>query len=585
MADHSGSVPVDILLRCNRLRALGSIAEDIADATERSSCLVLAPDRQSVRRSIPFQPKEERYYMERTVYVEGLPADCTHSSLEALFQQWGEVTYVQLPRNREDDSLKGFAFVEFAEAGHVQRAVAQLSPAPADPFPVWDSARGLVDLMNAAGVARPTMRVLAKADWLRLHRQYKAAHDKLAALISRANPSEKSVVKASGVIAKVLGVQFDEGRLQVVVHGADHQKAINSMAMSSTVERAINACSAPDVVPCEGSTADPPVEASPSLPSAGTTVAASQTRVAVADAAVPPEGKQNQSSSRALRLTRAERKRQLLEMFREYGIIFVDHSVQAASKPNSTEGSTATPTQDVYHLRFGTHDGALQACTAALERLLAESFAILEGNEERQYWAHIAEQRQSRRASRPSKRQKTDRKKWACGAPDGTGQKKRAGRRSAQKPNAGASEADAACAPNGMPDGPRSGAGYHFSCKGMPQRKAGQRSVPAQKRQHVTFGSDDEEASEPAAADPTSTTSERVASGVVPDAPSEESDSDTDTDSNDGCSTSSDSSDDAVPSAMAADHPPPAPPPPLDPSEGGQPSPEVPPTPLGTADL
>eukprot|EP00667_Euglena_gracilis_P005354 EG_transcript_5392 len=541
MAEHGGSVPVALLLRCNRLRALGASAHDVENAADASSHLVLAPDRQSVSRAVPFQPKEERYYLERTVYVEGLPPDATHDSVQALFQQCGEVTYVQLPKHREDDTLKGFAFVEFAEVEQARQAVARLSPALAIPFTTWGSVRELVDLMNAASVARPALRVLPKAEWLRLHRQYKAAQDKLAALISRANPSEKMVVKTSGVIAKLEGVHFDDERLKVVLEGANPPQAIASAVESPA-----------------GMTAEelPPVGSSDNAAQSSTSTSTTTEVASGEAAAVPAEAAQSQppakSSSRVLRLTRAEHKRQLLEMFREHGVIFVDHSVQPP--PESKEGGPAAPARDVFHLRFGTHDGAVQARSSALERKLVESFLLLEGEEEIQYWARIAEQRLSRRAARPPKRPRTDRKtkKWAW-ASDANGG--RPGRKRARKPGPEAQAPGGATALNGAAEAePAAGPAYHFSRKGAPQRKAGQRTVPAAARQHMTFDSDEEEMADTCPVPPAHKTLP-AADGAI-DASSSDSESDTSSDT-DSASTSSDSSDDAAPLAPAP--PPPAP--------------------------
>ena len=61
------------------------------------------------------------------IYVGNLSFDATEEDLRAAFQQYGEVTSVNLIKDRETGRLRGFAFVEMANGTEAQKAIAQLN--------------------------------------------------------------------------------------------------------------------------------------------------------------------------------------------------------------------------------------------------------------------------------------------------------------------------------------------------------------------------------------------------------------------------------------------------------------------------
>jgi RNA recognition motif-containing protein len=57
------------------------------------------------------------------VYVENLAPDTTHESLAAKFAEFGPVAYVSIPKFRNTQRIKGFAFVEFQSRDTVRKVL------------------------------------------------------------------------------------------------------------------------------------------------------------------------------------------------------------------------------------------------------------------------------------------------------------------------------------------------------------------------------------------------------------------------------------------------------------------------------
>ena len=64
--------------------------------------------------------------MNTKLYVGNLPYETTESDLHALFGGAGEVSTVNIVRDRATGRARGFAFVEMSDVQGAQRAVAEL---------------------------------------------------------------------------------------------------------------------------------------------------------------------------------------------------------------------------------------------------------------------------------------------------------------------------------------------------------------------------------------------------------------------------------------------------------------------------
>jgi RNA recognition motif-containing protein len=51
------------------------------------------------------------------LFVTNLRYDCTEEDFRKLCEQYGRVVYATLPKNRETEQGRGFAFVKYAEEG------------------------------------------------------------------------------------------------------------------------------------------------------------------------------------------------------------------------------------------------------------------------------------------------------------------------------------------------------------------------------------------------------------------------------------------------------------------------------------
>lgn len=64
-----------------------------------------------------------------TIYVGNLSYRATEADLRAVFADYGEVTRVVLPTDRESGRMRGFAFVDLSEDAHEDAAIAELDGA------------------------------------------------------------------------------------------------------------------------------------------------------------------------------------------------------------------------------------------------------------------------------------------------------------------------------------------------------------------------------------------------------------------------------------------------------------------------
>jgi cold-inducible RNA-binding protein len=64
--------------------------------------------------------------MNTKLYVGNLPYETTETDLQALFAAAGEVSTVNIVRDRATGQARGFAFVEMGDSEGAQRAIADL---------------------------------------------------------------------------------------------------------------------------------------------------------------------------------------------------------------------------------------------------------------------------------------------------------------------------------------------------------------------------------------------------------------------------------------------------------------------------
>ena len=64
--------------------------------------------------------------MTTKLYVGNLPYETTESDLQALFEATGQVSTINIVRDRTTGQARGFAFVEMSDAESAQRAITEL---------------------------------------------------------------------------------------------------------------------------------------------------------------------------------------------------------------------------------------------------------------------------------------------------------------------------------------------------------------------------------------------------------------------------------------------------------------------------
>lgn len=64
-----------------------------------------------------------------TIYVGNLSFQATEDDIKDVFAEYGEVTRISLPIDRETGKKRGFAFVDMAEEANEDAAIAELDGA------------------------------------------------------------------------------------------------------------------------------------------------------------------------------------------------------------------------------------------------------------------------------------------------------------------------------------------------------------------------------------------------------------------------------------------------------------------------
>ncbi|XP_061565573.1 la-related protein 7 [Cololabis saira] len=127
----NGYVDISILASFNQMKKLTTDTKLIARALKNSSVVEINLEGTQVRRQFPIGDSPNNVD-DRTVYVELLPKDVTHSWIERVFTKCGNVVYVSIPRYRTSGDPKGFAFVEFENEDQAQKAIEMLNNPPED---------------------------------------------------------------------------------------------------------------------------------------------------------------------------------------------------------------------------------------------------------------------------------------------------------------------------------------------------------------------------------------------------------------------------------------------------------------------
>nr|XP_026484573.1 la-related protein 7 [Vanessa tameamea] len=113
-------VPLNEFLKFNKIRTLTQDIGDIVKAMKHSTFLELSEDKLKVRRKTQMMPYDADL---RTIYVESIPVSASREWLERVFSDYGEVAYISLPKFKNSQNIKGFAFIEFCTSQDAQKCI------------------------------------------------------------------------------------------------------------------------------------------------------------------------------------------------------------------------------------------------------------------------------------------------------------------------------------------------------------------------------------------------------------------------------------------------------------------------------
>lgn len=124
-AKSEGYVDLCSFLEFTKIQRLQASIHHIQKALRNSQKLELSPDELKARRLVAFdvsKVKSDDAVEECTIYVENIPRDADHEWLEKIFQAFGPVAYISLPKFKSGQH-KSFGFVEFDDADAARRCL------------------------------------------------------------------------------------------------------------------------------------------------------------------------------------------------------------------------------------------------------------------------------------------------------------------------------------------------------------------------------------------------------------------------------------------------------------------------------
>ncbi|CAH8515509.1 unnamed protein product [Heterobilharzia americana] len=154
-----GGIPISLLLKCNRMITMNVTEAVLKEVIEASEVLKLSDDGTAVVRVLPLAelgPREKRTilvtelprtpigistifdhddssYQQNPTSDDGEQRDVSSLSWEFsewirnIFEDYGEVLYISLPRYHRSNSFRGFAFVEFRTSKSARKAVKHMT--------------------------------------------------------------------------------------------------------------------------------------------------------------------------------------------------------------------------------------------------------------------------------------------------------------------------------------------------------------------------------------------------------------------------------------------------------------------------
>lgn len=153
-----GYVDISVLTVFNKMKKLTTDVKLIARALKNSNVLELNVEATKLRRRLALgvQPQDVDA---RTIYVELLPKNVSHSWIDRVFSKCGNVVYISIPRYKTSGDPKGFAFVEFETTSGAQKAIESLNNPPEDAprkpgvFPKTVKNKPVPGLISSDGIA------------------------------------------------------------------------------------------------------------------------------------------------------------------------------------------------------------------------------------------------------------------------------------------------------------------------------------------------------------------------------------------------------------------------------------------------
>lgn len=121
----NGNIDIKVLASFPKMKQITKDTALVSEALKKSANLEVSPNGKHVRRKVPFilQADEATAEEKVMVYVTHIPKYMDTTAVVNLFSLCGSVVKVDLPLDKKSGEIRGIAFVQYAEPGHVQKAI------------------------------------------------------------------------------------------------------------------------------------------------------------------------------------------------------------------------------------------------------------------------------------------------------------------------------------------------------------------------------------------------------------------------------------------------------------------------------
>jgi len=190
--ENGGWLDISVLCGFKKVQAITSDVNVVKEAIKLIDFLELNGNQ--VRRKTPIAQKSVWEIKKSTLRVEPISLDATIEGLHQIFDKYGPVVFIDIPKNKEDHKRMGYALVEFDKRESARNALKSFSKGEMDASSSSSSSSSSIQFKLTS---------LSKWEWDRKKENKKKAHTFTPGLIVHFDNGGETLERS--VLSKILG--------------------------------------------------------------------------------------------------------------------------------------------------------------------------------------------------------------------------------------------------------------------------------------------------------------------------------------------------------------------------------------------